>query len=478
MLNRKIFEAIFIISLIANYSIQAKLLTNSINTDKTVYTVANCKNIQKESNPALAESHKHLDDKVSPERLTEYLKEKNYNNGSGITLEYINEYVKNLVQNNDPRIIVDHSKDEKPKDFLGTIPSGNNVDLDQAIVEYEKNVEETSPSSEKSEYNVHSNNESNESNNNYNENKEVIDNSKSDISNNDKKTSTDNSSLVPKTEELINIDNSSHEERNTNDLQEIYTNIDIIKATEPIKNEELYSFKDIDVKSFEPLQEKFYDENYDLIDKEFKPIKVIRDRPIPELKSYDPEAEDFNLDREEKGWKYQGPLGTKFISEGIVRCGHNGMYLYALVPSGFNYDSSKFVVTLSEEKLSLWKSKPAFCYSNTISIPLTEVAQENSLIQESSRDRVCFYGRVVSISEKSKDGVVTSSTKIQTLFYQLDKTLSMKCDNTAWLELMTNRFKYDDSFFLDGIHKEEASKSISSSNNGMNSCYCGVVGNQ
>lgn len=189
--------------------------------------------------------------------------------------------------------------------------------------------------------------------------------------------------------------------------------------------------------------------------------------------SNDNEQQDYNDDRNDRTWIYKGPLGVEFVSEGVVRCGNSFINLYLPVPKGINYNTNNFVVTLSGDKLDLWNSEDISCYSNTLVVPLIEVASENEVIEESAKDRLCFYGRIVQFVHS--DGRVVNYI-IKTLYYDLKGELTMGCDAITWNNLFTLRFIYENANYIDGPHPTDATITIVSENNGFNGCYCGILG--
>lgn len=470
MNKTKFIEIIFVICLIAGNSLQTKLQSNKNTNEKKAHlNAANCKYNKEELDPILKESQKHLSSKVTPQELVNYLKSNNYNNGSGISMEYINQYVQELVDKKDPRIIFESTEEDKINDFLKNPNITNKIDLDDAIVEYDNEINNVD---------INNNNSSERIVSDIDHKIVLKDELSTDKNYNNNKTSSSNliNNNTDKSDDKT--DNKSND--NNNDNYSKLSEEELKEATKPIENKEAYSYKDIKIESLEPIQHEYYDIDYNLLDKSLEK-KVLEEKNSEEdiqTNTYDPEYEVFNKDRDDRGWIYQGPLGVKFISEGIVRCGHSAIYLYVLVPKGVEYDTKKFVATISDELLNLWNSKPVLCYSNTVVLPLIEVAQENSMIDDSHKDRICYYGRKIIITDKegNETDKAVDSMKIKSLYYQLDKSLTMNCDNNAWMKLMTNRFKFNDTYYTDGEHKDEKDKIISSFNYGMNSCYCGIIG--
>ncbi len=163
--------------------------------------------------------------------------------------------------------------------------------------------------------------------------------------------------------------------------------------------------------------------------------------------------ETFNSDRDGRGWLYQGPLGVTFTSEGIIRCGNSLIALYFIVSPGTVYNTTNFPVDLTGDALALWvsNSDSIQCYSNYVTVPFSIVAEENEVIEESNKNRICFYGRVINSNE--------NAILIRTRYYELVQGNTMGCDGDTWAPLMNDTFKLLDN-----------------SNPGMNHCYCGVEG--
>jgi len=169
----------------------------------------------------------------------------------------------------------------------------------------------------------------------------------------------------------------------------------------------------------------------------------------------DKAQDDFNLNRNDGDWKLEGPIGVTITSEGIIRCGNSLIVLYLIVSPGTVYNTANFPIDLSGDALLLWKTSTETinCFSNLVSVPFSIVADENEVIEESNKNRICFYGREV----KSNEDLVL----IRTRYYELNRGNTMGCDDKTWAPLMSDSFKILDN-----------DKTLFA----MNHCYCGVEG--
>ena len=211
----------------------------------------------------------------------------------------------------------------------------------------------------------------------------------------------------------------------------------------PNEKKELYGI----FEAVEPLENNFYTSEF--VSKVIIPDETTN-APIEIISN--PTQNEFNQERDASGWIFSGKMGTSVKSSGVVKCSNGFIDIYVLVPQNVSILTTDIVVPLLGELLDFWNMSEINCYTNTVSIPMVVVAEENEVIEESNYPRLCFYGRVTNNSEGVK-------VLIRSNFFELAANNTIACSYTTLFSILTNRFK------LQNYNYE-----------GMNSCYCGVLG--
>ena len=479
----KLFEIFVIVCLFINYANSIKIKESP----PVKYTQATCKHYHKECADFKDIIHPEHSVSMTREQLLAWLINANPN----VIEEQLIKFIDHLVEQGSVLILPEDYV--KPK--LSTSGDENGFDIDiitkvrltEEVATQNKNIPSQPNDSEKESSSNSSNTKEQENtstNSNQSNENESINNPEKDIDNSNsgsaKPTSTSNSdSNKPKTDSKSNDQSSTNNTTSDNSNANSGSNTsntestsDKAKSDIPTEIKKMISKipvsslenNNVDLSNIEPAQNEFYDYNYihlatqstssDSSSTTSTTTSTTTPSSTTEIikESNDVQQQDFNQDRDERGWLYQGKLGVTFDSEGVVRCGNESISIYLLVPKNLSYDTKTFIVPLTGDQLSVWNSSQINCYSNTIDIPLIEVASENEVIEESTKNRLCCLGRNIELEDGTKQ-------LIRTRYFELKKSKTMSCDATTWDPLYTNRFKIQDL-----------------SNPGMNSCYCGVLG--
>lgn len=470
----KLFEIFVIVCLFMNYANSIKVKESPVK-----YTQATCKYYHKECADFKDIIHPEHSVSMTRDELLSWLINANPN----VLEEQLIKFIDHLIKQGSVLILPDNVA--KPK--LGKNGDENGVDIDiitkfrltelvtnqnnnspnQTDTEIKEN-ENTSDSIKKEEE-KNSNPSVENKNNNSSDNGTVTSNiasvektttSNSDIEkansgSTDKNTNAGSDKTNTNSESSNTQSGSNASSNNVKATSDIPTEIKNLINKIPVSS---LNKNNVNLSNIEPAQNEYYDSNYIPIviqssSNSSSNTSTTSSTPTETIEdSNDVQQQDFNQDRDARGWLYQGSLGAVFISEGVVRCGNDNISIYLLVPKNLSYDSAKFIVPLKGDLLLFWNSSQINCYSNTIDIPLIEVASENEVIEESSKNRLCCLGRIVKLDDGTEEF-------IRTRYYELSEKKTMGCDATTWAPLYTNRFKIQDL-----------------SNPGMNSCYCGVLG--